>query len=263
MSTVSVVATVELSNVPPRIKLDVTDTGTPNLFTATVTRLDPDGVNRPVRTPDGNPLTLVTSGANRVGTVYDYEAPYGAPVSYSTQESPGTVSASVTVNESRVWLVPPGVPSLAMPITVADFGNQTRKVQRGVFYPMGREFPVVQTDGRRKAPEGTLQVKTSTLVELSSLLALVADTSVLLLNVPASLQYGVGTSYISIGDVEEVRLVDYAVEQRRYVNLPYQVVDRPVGGTQAARTLADLMVFPSLAALNAAYPTLAALQAGP
>jgi hypothetical protein len=263
MSTVSTVATVEPAAWPPRIKVDVTDTGTPNLFAATVVRLDPDGQRRPVRTADGNPLTLVTSGTDRVGTVYDSEAPYGAAVSYSTQESPATVSAEVTIPETQVWLVNPGAPSLSMPITVASLGPLTRRVTRGVYYPMGREFPVVQTDGRRKAPEWVLQVKTSTLDELDDLLGLVSDSSVLLLNVPASLNWGVETSYVSIGDAEEERLVDYAAEPRRYLNLPLTVVDRPVGGTQAARTLADLMTYSSLAALNAAYPTLAALQAGP
>jgi hypothetical protein len=263
MSTVTVVPTVDLANTPPRVRLDVTDTGTPNLFAATVLRNNPDGSTSPVRTPDGNPLVLTTSGTDRVGTVYDYEAPYGASLSYTTSESPGTVSASVTVGEARMWLIPPGVPSLAMPITVAEFGNRTSRVTRGVYYPMGRKAPVVQTDGQRKAPEGVLIVKTSTLSELQSLQALLSDTSVLLFNVPASLQYGVETSYISIGDVEEERLVDYAAEPSRYMNLPFTVVDRPVGGTQAARTLADLMVYSSLSALNAAYASLAAVQAGP
>jgi hypothetical protein len=126
MSTVTVAPTVELSNVPPRVRLDVTDSGTPNLFATTVMRLDPDGALRPVRTQDGAPLTLGTSGSNRVGLVYDYEAPYGAPVSYSTLESPSTVSNPVTVDESRVWLVHPGVPALSLPITVAEIGERKR-----------------------------------------------------------------------------------------------------------------------------------------
>jgi hypothetical protein len=89
MSAVTVVATVENSTNPqdpPRVRLNVTDTGTtPSLFAATVTRLDPDGQVVPVRTADGNPLTLLhKSGTTRVGLLYDYEMPYGAPVTYST-----------------------------------------------------------------------------------------------------------------------------------------------------------------------------------
>jgi hypothetical protein len=116
MSTVTVVPTVDLTSTPPSVVLAVTDTGTPNLFATTVTRLDPDGVWRNVRTSDGNPLVLTTSGANRVGTLRDNEAPYGTPVTYSTIESPSTVSSPVTVDETRVWLVDPGTPALSVPI---------------------------------------------------------------------------------------------------------------------------------------------------
>jgi hypothetical protein len=46
--------------------------------------------------------------------------------------------------------------------------------------------------------------------------------------------------------------------------MPFQVVDRPVGGSQAQRTLADLIApYPTLGDLKAAYPTLADLLSGP
>ncbi|WP_372728978.1 hypothetical protein [Nocardioides sp.] len=263
MSSVTVVPTVEPSTTPPRVKLDVTDTGSPNLFAATVTRLDPDGVVRVVRTLDGEPLTLVTSGANRVGTMYDNEAPYGAPVTYSTLESPANLSTPVTVDEDRVWLIHPGAPALSMPISVAAFGARTRAARRGVYHPMGSKFPVVQTDGRRKAPESTIEINTVSLIELAQLEALTDDTSVLLLNVPADLGWGVPTSYISVGDIQETRLVDYAAEQRRVHVVPYLVVDQPVGGSQSGRTYVDLLTFSTYADLNAAYPTYADMLAGP
>jgi hypothetical protein len=160
VSTVTVVATVETTTTPQRVRLDVTDVGTPNLFATTVTRLNPDGRVVPVRTLDGNPLTLTTSGANRIGLLYDYEMPYGSPVTYSTQETPTSTSAEVTVNSSRAWLIHPGVPSLSMPITVADWAARTRKVVRGVFQPMGRSTHVVVADGTRKASEYNLTVLT-------------------------------------------------------------------------------------------------------
>jgi hypothetical protein len=250
MSTVTVVATVEASNVPPRVRLDVTDTGTPNLFATTVTRLNPDGSTSPVRTPDGNPLTLVTSGTDRVGTVYDYEADYGAPVSYSTAESPTVVSSPVTVDATSVWLVPPGVPSLAMPVELqmGSADEEVWDVRQGVFWPMGREFPVVQTDGIRKAPSSSITVAVDTLEQLAALRAVLRSATVLLLNVPASLGLGIDTNYIAVGPVRNRRISSVGTDTHRAVELPYQVVDRPVGGTQAARTLADLMVYPTLAA---------------
>jgi hypothetical protein len=45
--------------------------------------------------------------------------------------------------------------------------------------------------------------------------------------------------------------------------VPFTVVARPGGGTQSERTLSDLLVYPSITALNAQYATLADLLAGP
>jgi hypothetical protein len=265
VSTVTVVPTVDAASTPPQVQLAVTDTGTPALFSVTVTRLNPDGSVGTVRTPDGNPLTLVTSGANRVGTVYDYEAPYGAPVSYSTQESPATISAEVTVPASSAWLTHPSVPALSMPIELqADsFAEEVWDVVQGVYWPMGRKAPVVQSDGQRKAVASSLTVSISTLADLASLRALLQDTSVLLLNVPATLGLGIDTAYISVGAVRNKRLTNIGSDPYRVVTLPIQVVDAPVGGTTAARTYSDLLDFSTYAALNAAYPSYAALLAGP
>lgn len=265
MTTVTVVPTVELGNTPPRVKLDVTDTGSPNLFAATVTRLDPDGVWREVRTTDGNPLTLSTSGSNRVGLLYDYEAPFGTPVSYSTLQSPTVISSEVTVAETRVWLIHPGVPALSMPIEAraGSFEEEEWDVQQAVFRPMGRKYPVVQTDGQRKAPSSSVTVAIETLAALAALRALVDDASVLLLNIPASLNFGVATCYIAVGAIRNRRPSDIGSDPYRSVDLPYQVVDQPVGGSQSQRTLADLLVYSTLAALPVAYPTFSALLAGP
>lgn len=263
MSTVTVVPTLEASNVPPRVRLDVTDTGTPNLFATTVTRNNPDGSLGIVRTADGNPLTLTTSGTDRVGLIYDYEAPYQAAVSYSSIESPTVVSAQVTVPEDRVWLIHVGVPAMSLPISVASFDRRVRSVQRGVFYPMGRENPVVQTDGRRKGVESSLDVRVRDLGDLAALESILADAATLLLNVPATLGWGIPACYIAVGDVSEERLIDYAGDTNRYVTLPYVVVDAPAGGSQAARVYADLLTFSSYSTLQAAYPTYDALLAGP
>lgn len=263
MSTVTAVPTVELSNVPPRVRLDVTDTGTPNLFAATVTRLDPDGVQRPVRTTDGNPLTLSTSGSNRVGLVYDYEAPYGQAVTYSTLESPGTVSAAVTVDETRPWLVHPGIPALSLPIRVGTLGSRSRKVQRGVHFPMGRKFPVVVTDGSRKAAEYQLTLVSLDDAESAALEELLDDAAPLLLNVPVAKGWRLTFEYVAVGDVEEERPSRIASESLRSWVLLLTVIDRPAGGTQAQRTYVDLLSFGSYADLQAAYADYSAVLAGP
>lgn len=259
MSVITVTATVEPSTTPPRVRLNIADTGTPAITATTITRQNPDGTTTTVRTPDGQALVLTSSA----GLLYDYEAPFQAAVTYSSVESPTQVTTPVTVPENRIWLIDPGVPNLSMPITVAVFGDLTRRVNRGVFYPMGRSAPVVQTDGTRKATEGSLQVKTMSLAEIAALNAVTASGSPLLLNVPATFAWGVSSGYISIADVVEQRLVEYAPEVTRYFNLPYTVVDRPIGGTQAQRTYADLLDFPTYAALLAAFSTYGDLLAGP
>lgn len=256
MSVVTVVPTAEPDAYPPRVRLDVTDTGTPARFTTTVTRLDPDGRTRPVRTFDGGPLVLSTSGSDRIATIYDYEVPYGAPVSYSTVESATVVSPAVTVTESRVWLISVVAPALSLPITVANIGPRGRDVARAVYRPMGRKSAIVHTDGQRKSPEYDLTVRTHSLEELQALNNLCDDAQVLLFNVPARLRWGIGAEYVSVGRLVENRLYPYGPEERRHWDLPCIVTDRPEGGTTATRTLAVLAAeAPTLAGLAADYPT--------
>jgi len=258
--TVTVTPTVEPANDPPRIRLNVAASA--GETAATVLRLDPDGRQREVRTFDGNPLVI--SGG--VALVYDYEAPLGSAVSYSTVQSPATVSAQVTLREAedRVWLVHVGVPELSMPIRVASLGNRTRRVTQSVLRPSGSEFPVVQTDGARKAPEGVIEVRTDSLAEMARLEALTWDSGVLLLNVPVALGWGVSTCYIAVGDIEESRMVEYAAEPGRYFNFPYLVVDRPAGGSQSDRTWADVVADNATwASVTAKYSSWLDLLAGP
>lgn len=263
MSTVTVVPTVEPSNDPPRIRLDVTDTGAPNLFQTTVVRNDPDGRQVPVRTTDGGPLQLTTSGADRIGLLYDYEPQFGASVTYSTLESPATVSASVSLSSARAMLIHPGVPELSRQITIMEAGARQRASRRGVFYPSGRRYPVVQTGGQRQASEWALTLYVATEQERVDLDTLLDDESVLLLNVPVGSPWGIGAEYVSVGDVTEARVVRYLGEPARAVTLPLTVVERPAGGTQAERSLADLVAFPTLADIAAAYATLFDVAAGP
>lgn len=267
MSTVTVVATVEASNVPPRVRLNVTDTGTsPAILATTVTRLNPDGRIVQVRTFDGNPLILTTSGSNRTGVLYDYEMPYGAPVSYSTVETPGSSSASVTVTASSVWLVHPGIPALSMPVELVagSLESETLSVNQGVFRPMGRTNPVIVTDGTRQGGESSITVETDTLPELAALKSMLQDAGTLLLNAPAQLGLGIDTNYIAVGDVTIRRPSDVGTSRLRHVVLPFNVVDMPVGGSQATRTYTDVLAQNvSYAAIRTKYATYSALLAGP
>jgi len=264
VSTVTVVATPEPANLPPRVRLDVTDTGTSPAITATtVTRLNPDGITSPVRTNDGNPLSLTTSGSNRVGLLYDYEMAYGAPVQYSTMETPGSSSAQVTISVSDIWLIHVGVPALSRPIIVSTWGERKRPVARGVFHPMGRAAAVVQTSGVRQAAEYDLTVLTLTDADADALDDLIADAGTVLLNIPATKNINRPSEYVSVGDITQAGLTRLAAEPGRLWTLPCTVVDRPVGGSQAERTLLDLLDFPTLNDIRSAYTSLNAVLAGP
>lgn len=258
--TVTVTPTVELSNNPPRVRLNVAASA--GEASATVTRLDPDGNTVVVRTSDGAALPLPGGS----GLVYDYEPPYGQLVSFSSLESPATVSAEVSVGEARVWLVHPGVPELSMPVELdaGSLAEEAWDVQQSVLKPMGRKFPVVRTDGQRQAPASSVTVFIDSLDELAALRALTSDAGTLLLNIPAGLNLGVDTGYIAVGPIRNRRLSDIGADPYRSVELPFQTVERPVGGSQSQRTYADVLADnATYASLLARYPTYLTLLAGP
>lgn len=262
MSVISVTATVDTVNVPARVQLNVTDTGSPAFTSTTITRLNPDGTTSPVRTSDGNPAPL--SGGTAL--LYDYEAPYGQSVTYSSLETPANVSAAVTVPASQVWLIHPGTPSLSRPINLlpGTLQDEVVGVNKAVYWVMNRSTPVTIGSGVRHAPSSQLVVSVETANDLAGLKSLLADGSVLMLNVPPSLSMEFDTCYIDVvTDLKYSRFTPNTIDPYRSVSLPFQVVGRPAGGTQSQRTLADLLVYPTLAALQAKYATLADVLAGP
>lgn len=235
-------ATADLVNVPPRVRLDVTIPGGAGV-SVLITRVDPDGRTQVVRLAD--PATMV--GTTWVG--YDYEAPFGAYVTYKasvTYTNPGTIvetaSDSVALAVVDVWLIHPGIPALSMRLdSVKSLGERVRPTSRGIFEPYGRETPLIVTDGKRKAVQAQLAIRTTTLDELGALVALTADSAVLLLNVPYALGWGVANEYISLGDLVESREVETGDDPGRLISGPYHVVSRPVGGSQSQRTWATVL----------------------
>lgn len=259
----TITATALPTNAPPAVRVDVNDTRSPGQASLlTIVRNNPDGTQSPVRTSDGNPLPL-TGG---IGLVYDYEMPLGEAVSYTALEVPTVASLQVTVASTQAWLVHPGVPSLSI---VVDFrvgtnDEETWATTRGVFWPLGRATPVVVTDGARKAAASRGIFSISSAAELEDFRALVADAAVLLLNVPASVPVGLGSTYISLGDISVKRPSSIGSDQLRDIEASYQVVNRPAGGTQSARTWADVLAsYGSWAAVLAAYRSWADVLTGP
>jgi hypothetical protein len=227
--------TPEPDATPPRVRIDVDD-ATGALASVTVRRLDADGRYRKVRTSDDGPLLIEAGSA----TVYDYEAPFGQAVTYTTDVAGGP-SVTVTLDVADVWLIHLQVPARSVRVPkVSDLGNRSYALDAAVFEILEREYPIPATSGARQAPSGTLTVGTFTLDELQALKDVLADGSVLLVNVPASLGYGFPTSYCQFFSVDENRIIDYGPWQHRDWPLPYQTVDRPAGGTQAGVSWNDV-----------------------
>lgn len=241
-SSALLAAVAEPANRPPRIRLTVNASQVAGAADAVITRTSTSTGTAPVR--QANPLPL-TGG---IALVYDYEAPYGMLVTYSVtvrNAAGGTVASGVaaaTLAVPRPWLVHPGVPSLSVELPkVKALAERTRKVNQGVHEPLGRAMPIVVTDGRRKAVTSTLTVRTRTLLELDRLTALLDDTSPLLLNVPATLGWGVTAEYVAVGDTTESRDLDVGADPYRLWTFPYMVVAAPVGNVQAQRTYANVV----------------------
>lgn len=229
------VATPQEGNNPPRTLLELEYTGQTE---AVITREDPDGRVRPVRLAE--PATLVGG----IWAGFDYEQWFGEPATYTAITDAGSLTAGpVTVHSARAWLRHPGVPALSCVVDFQGEGTPRRPVAQAVLEPLGRRDPIVLTDGRRKAKRGEFTLRTKTDEEAANLLALVDDAAVLLLDLPATAQYGmVPHQYVALGDLEENRLrPDYYKHPWRIWTVPYIVVDRPAGGLQAERTYGDVM----------------------
>lgn len=220
-------ATPEPDNQPPRVRLDLTG-GTDG--PVPVVRTNPDGTTTLVQEP-----VTVNGGT---GTVFDYLAPFGGALSY-TDTVTGQVTGQVTLDVSTVWLINPFRPMASMPISVdssraASFGaatwaKRTHRTSRTLVRLPYRRRPIVVTGGGRQAPSSTLVVRTYTLDELDRLMDLTGDDSSLLLNVPDSLGLGVGSSWISVDDLDEDRRDTHGADPYRSWVMPYDTVDAPFG----------------------------------
>lgn len=234
-----ITATAEPDNDPPRVELLVDTSGFEG-GTLRVTRTDPDGTIVNIRATD-EPAEI----ADNQWLNYDYEAPFGVPVTYTAIMTLGSSSASsdvVTLNVGRVWLIHAGDPTRSYtPPRVRGFTERERNIDQGTFKVLGRRDPVVTTDGQRSGVESKVLIRTETHAERDGLWAVLEDGSTLLLNVPASFGWGLTTEWIAVGKVSEARIADLrGADQGRVFTLPYTVAPRPVGSVLPERVYADL-----------------------
>jgi hypothetical protein len=85
-------------------------------------------------------------------TVYDYEAPFGQLVTYSTDASGGP-SVTTTLDVADVWLGHLQVPSRSVRVpTVSDLGSRSDVPgRRACSTILEREDPITATSGARQA----------------------------------------------------------------------------------------------------------------
>lgn len=228
-------ATVEPGTRPPRIRLDVADDRHTPATQVTITRRDPDGRSYPVRTGDGGPLPL--SGGT--GTIYDYEAPYGAGVTY-TADVTGATAATAELDIDDVWLIHPGVPARSVQIRITSLPEEDQPTASTLYQILGRQDPLPISSGARPLPSGPMGLRTTTDAQRRALKLLCSDDAVLLLNIPPSKPWGWDACYVSVRDLKAARTVAYGRFPYREWSLPIQVVERPGGGTQAAVTWASV-----------------------
>lgn len=236
----SATAIASSSDEPPFISVSITGLTDHIGGTLTCFRLNPDGTSEPVRQADPN----VEIDAAEMALI-DYEAPLGAAVSYRTlavadlESDLEQLTSPVTLTTAEPWLVHPGTPALSQVLRVKSLATRDRAVAQSVHTPIGRQRPIVFTDGALKAPQGTLELSTWDLAERDALLTLLQGLTPLLLNIPTGLGWGITSEWVSFSGVSERAISGKS--QARLWSLPYLVVDRPVGAVNIARTWADVL----------------------
>ena len=226
------VATPEPGNSPPRVRLEINNVAGPSVM---VTRTTPDGISTPVR---GGDPALTTAGAFLV--LYDYEAPYNQSLTYTA----GSVQTSpVLLSVHQPWLVHPGLPSLSQSLHVVSLGDETMASTAGIHEVVGRQHPIIVSDGRRKGATFSLALKTFAVADRSALGQLFQDTEPLLLQI-VDPDYTAEYDYrwVSIGNIVMSRLssTNYTLATRIW-SCDCTDTDAPVGSIQAQRTWADLI----------------------
>jgi hypothetical protein len=237
------------SAVPVRIQLDVTGlAGT----TVTIIRSDANGNSAPVRSADPAPL----SGGEWVG--YDYEAPFGVQVWYTATSDTGAVDTAgpLVLDVASPWLIHPGIPLLSQPVTIKSKGDRTSTTNVGTHVVLGRENPVIITDGVRHGSAFPMVLGTDTADQADALRTLLADAQVLLLQVTYEWTERREYLWISIGNVVEHDLTDDYDERSIRWSMDCTVTDAPFGTLQAEWTWQDLVDgYPTWQDVLDAFPT--------
>lgn len=203
-----------------RVTLAITWTGASYL---NIVRVQDGGIY-PVR--GGSPI-----GSTGSVTFSDPEAPLDTPVTYraSSPTYPYQVlqSNQVTLTSNGwSWLTHPNRPDLSTQLLVEFNPEKERGIAEGVYPVLGREKPIVRTDGVRKSASYTLPCLTETWPAWVSMRQILADGSPLLLRTPAGYPFDLLT-WMHVSGVREIPVSGKVSEWMRRWPLPVTEVDAP------------------------------------
>ena len=191
----------------------------------TITRNDPDGVSRVVRSAGG----LVTGGAT-IAALTDYEAPLRDIVTYTVTPDFGyAVTSDPVVLETgwdEHWLKNAVQAAQNIRITVAEMSDVKRPARALATYSvLGRTNQVVISD-IRGGRQGSMTLRTETANEAATLRGLLSTGQPLLFQAPAEMDFA--DLHFSPGDYSEERLT-YGNSPYRHFTISWVEVDPPAG----------------------------------
>lgn len=206
---------------------------------------------------DGQPLRAEIPVGVTDPFVFDYEAPFGRPVTYTATGTYGppsgtggaiafSATAEATLNEPDAWLIHPTYPSLsvklgrggddAVLVTSATAVETVHEIPRAIFKPPGRRRAVVFPLGPRRDGEWTLVLFTHALPARDSVLAILADGGSLMLRTPAGWDWDLPDGWYSVGDVTPRRVGPVS----RELTLPLTPAESPPVTLASATTWRDI-----------------------
>lgn len=252
MSTMTLAA--EPTNVPPRVKV-VISTGT----AATVTALDLRRDGQSVRTlPDLGLASVV---------VYDYEASFGVPVTYTAQVTTSagieSLSGSVTLMVDTAWLIHPRQPSLSVPVGsddsgtfLAAIGEASADSQAARHRVIGSARDVVMSFGRRSDPSYSgFEIVTTTEGEAEAVADLLRDETPILVRMPAVWDANFVEDFYAVQNWSALPVADRNGQWLTRWSLPLSPAVAPKVIVQPENSYAAGLLFDSYGESFAAQPT--------
>lgn len=252
MSTMTL--TAEPANLPPRVKI-VVATGTAATITGLVLRRDGQSVRQ---LPDLGFTSVV---------VYDYEASYGVPVTYTAQVTTTvgveSLSASVTMTVDSAWLIHPRQPTISVPVGsgsdgafLVSVGEATSESQAARHRVIGAGRDVVMSYGRRTDtayPE--FSIMTTTDGEAAAVADLLRDETPILVRIPASWDANFIDGFYAVENWAAAPVVDRSGNWLVRWSLPLSPAVAPKVIVQPENNYAAGLLFDSYIDSFAAQPT--------